>query len=57
MGPWGYIIANNRTDCTAIATVKYEEKPTYLAIIIGKPGLTVGKFPTTRRACLCPSPM
>ncbi len=23
MGPWGYIIANNHTNCTAIATVKY----------------------------------
>jgi phosphonate transport system substrate-binding protein len=45
MGPWGYIIANNSTDCTAIATVKYEEKPTYLAIIIGKPDLNVTKFP------------
>jgi phosphonate transport system substrate-binding protein len=45
MGPWGYIIANNSTDCTAIATVKYEEKPTYLAIIIGKPDLNVTTFP------------
>ena len=45
MGPWGYIIANNKTDCTAIATVKYDEKPTYLAIIIGRPDLTVSKFP------------
>jgi phosphonate transport system substrate-binding protein len=45
MGPWGYIIANNHTDCTAIATVKYEEKPTYLAIIISKPDLNVAKFP------------
>ncbi len=45
MGPWGYIIANNRTDCAAIATVKYEEKPTYLGIIIGKADLTVAKFP------------
>lgn len=45
MGPWGYIIANNKTDCTAIATVKYEEKPTSLAIIIGKPDLKVEKFP------------
>ena len=44
MGPWGYIIANNKTDCTAIATVKYDEKPTYLAII-GRPDLTVSKFP------------
>ena len=45
MGPWGYVIANNSTDCTAIATVKYEEKPTYLAIVVAKPDLAVGKFP------------
>jgi phosphonate transport system substrate-binding protein len=45
MGPWGYIIANNSTDCTAIATVKYEEKPTYLGIVVGKPSLKFDRFP------------
>ncbi len=45
MGPWGYIIANNSTGCTALATVKYDEKPVYHAIIIGKPELKVSKFP------------
>jgi phosphonate transport system substrate-binding protein len=45
MGPWGYIIANNHTDCTAIATVKYNEKPIYHAIIIARPDLKVAKFP------------
>jgi phosphonate transport system substrate-binding protein len=45
MGPWGYIIANNKTDCTAIATVKYNEKPSYFAIIIAKPDLKITKFP------------
>jgi phosphonate transport system substrate-binding protein len=45
MGPWGYIIANNHADCTAIATVKYEEKPTYFGIIIAKPELKIAKFP------------
>lgn len=45
MGPWGYVIANNSTGCTALATVKYDEKPTYQAIIIGTPGLKVNKFP------------
>jgi phosphonate transport system substrate-binding protein len=45
MGPWGYIIANNATGCTALATAKYDEKPVYHAIIIGKPDLKVGKFP------------
>jgi phosphonate transport system substrate-binding protein len=45
MGPWGYVIANNSSDCQAIATVKYDEKATYQAIIIGKPDAKVNKFP------------
>ena len=49
MGPWGYIIANNNTGCTALATVKYDEKPFYHAIVIGKPELKVTKFPDDTR--------
>jgi phosphonate transport system substrate-binding protein len=49
MGPWGYIIANNNTGCTALATVKYDEKPFYHAIVIGKPDLKVTKFPDDTR--------
>jgi phosphonate transport system substrate-binding protein len=45
MGPWGYIIANNSTDCQAIATVKYDDKPIYYAIVVGKPDLKISKFP------------
>lgn len=45
MGPWGYIIANNGTGCMALATVKYDEKPFYHAIVIGKPDLNVARFP------------
>lgn len=45
MGPWGYIIANNATNCQAVATVKYDEMPIYHAIIIGRPDLKVDKFP------------
>src|SRR5258707_520303 len=47
MGPWGYIIANNSTGCKAVATVKYDEKPTYLGIVIAKPEIAakVTKFP------------
>lgn len=45
MGPWGYIIANNATDCQAIATVKYDDKPVYHAIVIGRPDLKIDKFP------------
>jgi phosphonate transport system substrate-binding protein len=45
MGPWGYVIANNSTDCQAIATVKYDDKPIYYAIVVGRPDLKVNKFP------------
>ncbi len=45
MGPWGYVIANNSSDCQAVATVKYDDKPTYHAIIIGRPDAKVSKFP------------
>lgn len=45
MGPWGYVIANNTTNCQAVATVKYDGKPIYYAIIIARPDLQVSKFP------------
>lgn len=49
MGPWGYIIANNATDCQAVATVKYDDKPIYYAIIVARPDLEVKKFPDDTR--------
>lgn len=49
MGPWGYVIANNQTGCQAVATVKYDDKPIYYAIIIGRPQLKVAKFPDDTR--------
>lgn len=45
MGPWGYVLANNEGGAQAIATVKYDGKPTYHAIILGRPGLNLKKFP------------
>ena len=45
MGPWGYILANAASGCQAVATVKYDEKPIYHAIIIARPDLAVSKFP------------
>jgi phosphonate transport system substrate-binding protein len=49
MGPWGYVIANNATACQAVATVKYDDKPIYFAIIIARPDLAVSKFPDDTR--------
>jgi phosphonate transport system substrate-binding protein len=45
MGPWGYIIANNATNCQAIATAKYDEKPIYYGIVIARPEVNVKSFP------------
>ena len=49
MGPWGYILANAASGCQAVATVKYDEKPVYYAIIIARPDLAVTKFPDDTR--------
>jgi phosphonate transport system substrate-binding protein len=45
MGPWGYVLANDTSEVltgkaiSAISTVKYNEKPIYFAIIVGRPDL------------------
>jgi phosphonate transport system substrate-binding protein len=49
MGPWGYVLANASTGCQVVATVKYDQKPTYQAIIIARPNLVVNKFPDDTR--------
>ena len=45
MGPWGYVLARARSDAEALATVLYQGKPTYQAIILVRPGLLVARFP------------
>jgi len=45
MGPFGYVLANARTGAEAIATAKYDDKPTYHAIVVAKPSLTVNTWP------------
>jgi phosphonate transport system substrate-binding protein len=49
MGPWGYILANAASGCRAVATVKYDDKPTYKAIIIARPELKISKWPDDSR--------
>ena len=49
MGPWGDIIANSATNCQALATVKYDDKPIYYAIIIARPDFEVKNFPEDSR--------
>jgi phosphonate transport system substrate-binding protein len=49
MGPWGYVLANAASGCEAIATVKYDGKPTYQAIIVARPELKIARFPDDTR--------
>lgn len=45
MGPWGYVLANYRSGVNVIATVKYDGKPSYHSIVVGKPGLPIKTWP------------
>jgi phosphonate transport system substrate-binding protein len=45
MGPWGYILANNDSGVTAIATVQYDGKPIYHAIVVCKRGSGIKAWP------------
>ena len=37
MGPWGYVLANHRAGAQAVATILYEGKPEYFAIMVTHP--------------------
>ena len=45
MGPWGYVLANDDSGATAIATAKYDGKPIYYAIVIARPDLKIERWP------------
>lgn len=45
MGPWSYTLSYHQADVEAIATVKYDGKPTYQAIIVGHPDVEIENFP------------
>ncbi len=49
MGPWGYVLAKDRAGAEALATVLYEGRPTYHAIILGRPDLAIARFPDDAR--------
>jgi len=49
MGPWGYVLANSEGGSRAIATVKYDGKPSYRAIIVARPELKIDKWPEDAR--------
>jgi len=37
MGPWGYVLANNEADAQVVATILYDGKPEYYAIMVTHP--------------------
>ncbi|MGG5891170.1 phosphate/phosphite/phosphonate ABC transporter substrate-binding protein, partial [Falsiroseomonas sp. HC035] len=45
MGPWGFVLAKDRAAAEAVALVRYQGRPTYHAIILARPGLTIARFP------------
>lgn len=46
MGPWGYVLANAEGESQAIATVKYNGKQTYHAIIVSRSGQKIETWPS-----------
>jgi phosphonate transport system substrate-binding protein len=38
MGPWGYVLANHEAGAQAVATILYDGKPEYHALIVTHPG-------------------
>ena len=49
MGPWGYILAKVRGEARIINTMLVNGIPTYKAIIVARPGLTITNFPDDAR--------
>lgn len=49
MGPWGYVLAKHRARAEALATVLYQGRPTYHAIILARPQLSITRFPEDAR--------
>jgi phosphonate transport system substrate-binding protein len=49
MGPWGYVIARDKSGCEALTVVKYNGKPTYQGIIMARPDTPIVKFPEDAR--------
>lgn len=37
LGPWGYVLANGNSGAQAVATILYDGKPTYHALIVTRP--------------------
>ena len=49
MGPWGYILAHVNGGSRIVNTMLVNGIPTYKAIIVGRPGLSIALFQPLRR--------
>ena len=43
MGPWGYVLANHEAGAQAIATILYDDKPEYFALMVTHPNSGIEK--------------
>jgi phosphonate transport system substrate-binding protein len=44
MGPWGYVLAHHQAGAEAVATILYQGKPEYFAIIVTGPNSGINKI-------------
>ena len=44
MGPWGYVLANHQAGAEAVATILYQGKPEYFAIMVTSPKSGINKI-------------
>ena len=44
MGPWGYVLANHQAGAQVVATILYDGKPEYFAIIVTHPKSGISKL-------------
>ena len=44
MGPWGYVLANHQAGAEAVATILYQGKPEYFAIMVTNPNSGINKI-------------
>ncbi len=44
MGPWGYVLANHQAGAEAVATILYQGKPEYFAIMVTGPNSGIQKI-------------
>ena len=44
MGPWGYVLANHQAGAQAVATILYQGRPEYFAIMVTNPRSGINKI-------------